>query len=761
MTIRFLLPEERPYGALSNEVKSPIMLDGIVYDTPEHYIYSTLLKNPIFKQAVSTAQTPQDVRNLYSYYFNQELISVIRRSLYEGYIAYLKKFPTARDFLMEVAPKIIYDSTDPILGGDLNLVGNTLEAVREELREVNKDYVYSIYLVYEELKRRLFNGEPVLKLSKKDYSNYTNYRDITERERVFEQYKRGQLVYVDEELRKPGSLPQVVLDTYLKQAVLYRQEQLKETVFTIFLGYVARLHPDVKASMLHSVNDRHKLVDRVFDLYKENNLPREVMSEVRAVMVMDPDELSQLVAEEVKEQEFEDDEFVPEYSTIYISPDNLLSPRIQLNPGAVFTLRRKQFPTVMHYVYYRLMEFVAPFSKVDMYEELKTGRNFRKIQDIEETYSNILKFSLMTQMTESCERILPIKFQVPLFRSVLRLSGTEKLVYASPDPLLGQGPDKKGENIVGKVLEELRRKLVKIDERTIQENLNDQVIIARIMDIMNTFQIVSQLCNMNGEWTMTDALNVIRTLYTSCSWFSILPMSSHSEEILRTYAIDFNVDIAASGLQAIYSYIYSLIELIVQSPDPDRMIRMSIDSLDKPASAQQAVDALLTTVDKLATLRSSINKTDHQLDSKVFASAQRLLEGKHHLRDNMRLNISQVDVYIPVGLENLVMDTLLNLSPVKWSRLRFFGDLYGKTRGNLIIQTSRIEGVPEYDPEEPLVEEKKVDEYDPFQPQYSQIEDIPYDPTDPVYESDYGYDSPTFDPDDPAYDIGYDSGGGD
>lgn len=735
MTIRFLLPEERPYGALSNEVRSPIEIRGIVYQTPEHYIYSNMLRSPIDQEAVRNTYAPNDVRNLYVFYKQQENLITVRNALERGYRTLVNTSLEIKQALLETgSSKLVYDSADPVLGGETNLVGQVLEQIRSEVNAATYDQIYDIFLVYEELKRRLYNGEPVLNVRRVEYPKYIYNRNATEQEYVIEDYNRGKLPYVDIEIRNPGSLAQLVLNDHLKRAINFRQDRLKETIFSVFLAYVGRIN-NVTPTMLHSIQDRQRLVDRVYDMYKTDKLPTKVIDEIKTLVHVNPDDLIEVVADEIKEDMTED---VFEQEETIIPIDNILSPRVQLYSGFLLTIDRHQFPTVLHYVYYKLMEQLPLI--VDKYQQIKNGNNFKRINDIETIFMNLQAYATSSQLTQLTEEVLTIKFKVPLFINVLRLTGKDKLVYASPDPFLGIGSDNNGQNIVGKVLEGIRKTLPKLTEADIQYYLNDQVIISRIIDLFRTLSLVSRLFR-RMDWSMMNTLQVVRSLYSSCSWFSVVKMSRETEEKMRAYTLDMDLEINSNGLEVVYSYIFGLIELLMSSRDQDRLVRKSIESLNKPASAQQAADAVLTVADKLAHLRSKLDNQEHRMDAVVFDVAKKIVEGTGHLH----LRLTKFDnVYIPNGLADLVMDVLVSLD-VNWSRLRFFGDLYGQTPVNLMMETVRVEdNKKDEDEYEPATQVFDIDEYDPAQV-FDSIDE--YDPVDPYFNPD----SPIYNPDTPEY----------
>ena len=710
--IEFFNPNDKPFGALSNQMIVPIEINGKVYQTPDHYVYSELLHNPYHKDQVITTITADEARTAYNFLLDQEILYVIRNSLIQAYSKLAEKSASFKEALLQTGNRfLVYHDLDTMLGDSgLNLVGLVLMDVRNNLNLGPKDRVYNIFLAYEGMKNAFFNGENISNVTPPKYKSFIGYKNPDECDVVYDEYLRGAHDYVNEEMVTPGVLPNIVIRENRNKAETYAISIKQEAIFSMFLGYVAEKSQSRVPNKLHHVENRSELVERVYALYLNDRLPHSLAKKINNAGFGGKERLLDQY-DFNDEKGYAEEEDVSDYDPYVFDFNDPLSPRIKY-PGIMIVISKKDFPTVLHFVYYNLIRYAS--DSVDAYDQLFAGNEFARIDYIEQIYRNIFTIYQTEKIKALCDIILPIKFSLPVFRMVLSLTRSEKLEYTSTDPYLGSDRHR-GEQIVGKTLEKLRRDMyLPPTEHDIMRLMNHPVIINRINDIMNTINIFS----LNGTQRV-DINAVIELFYMPCKWyFNDMGMSFEIEQIFRTYAQQHYLKLDEDEIQKIYSYIYGIIDMIgFQSEykvvkkafgektekieykkNYEQRIRDSIKMMSSPCTPAQLSQAISVVVGKLD--EYGIRDRDDITDIAV-----RLLEGQ---------GVGGVG-YDAGGVsgEPWVLDVVSRLKVVNWSRIRFFGDVYGgevvtgtmKTipfQKKMIIRPQRYKARILYAPESPI-----------------------------------------------------------
>jgi ribA/ribD-fused uncharacterized protein len=165
-TVRFYLPEEKPFGVFCNYYPSPITIDGVVYPTTEHLYQCEKFDDERYREVIRTINTPNKSRELghqkiakQGYAWRMALNPVIQEHLDRGVLpkkdweenkekvmfkAVLAKFSqhpelatillsTEKRMLIEASPRDSFWGS----GGDgkgMNVLGKTLMKVRAIMR---------------------------------------------------------------------------------------------------------------------------------------------------------------------------------------------------------------------------------------------------------------------------------------------------------------------------------------------------------------------------------------------------------------------------------------------------------------------------------------------------------------------------------------------------------------------------------------------------------------------------------------------------
>ena len=146
--------------------------------------------------------------------------------------------------------------------------------------------------------------------------------------------------------------------------------------------------------------------------------------------------------------------------------------------GKPIVMNGTSWPTSEHY--FQAMKFVGP-REIWIQEVIRKANTARQVFDLANsrtgTYKNFIRSDWDAVKDAIMYKILQAKFtQDPRLSALLLNTGSAKLIEASPvDSYWGYGPDKKGKNMLGKLLMQLRNELkqvkikVKIHE-TIKSN---------------------------------------------------------------------------------------------------------------------------------------------------------------------------------------------------------------------------------------------------------------------------------------------------
>lgn len=142
MPIKFWIPS-KPYGCFSNFSKHPIVVDGKIYQTTEHYYQACKMAKLEDHEAVRVAYTPKAAKNLAYCLEMRPDWEEVKYSVMVTALTYKatqhqdikeKLLGTGDEVLMEDSPK---DSIWGIGkdGNGLNLLGKAWMEVRDNLRK--------------------------------------------------------------------------------------------------------------------------------------------------------------------------------------------------------------------------------------------------------------------------------------------------------------------------------------------------------------------------------------------------------------------------------------------------------------------------------------------------------------------------------------------------------------------------------------------------------------------------------------------------
>lgn len=178
-------PKQVPFGLLSNNFTSPLLIDGQTWDSVTQYVYTKSTSNYIYQDEIR-----RELRNLenktgkndpyftFLKYLQLTNESIISRALDEALKVKLEN-PEVMEILLDTQFKNIeYLSDNPILGigsnnNGKNLVGKYLMQIRdfhrknvqfEQVQEQYRQKLYKLYVLYNLLHKEIISGQDDLSI---------------------------------------------------------------------------------------------------------------------------------------------------------------------------------------------------------------------------------------------------------------------------------------------------------------------------------------------------------------------------------------------------------------------------------------------------------------------------------------------------------------------------------------------------------------------------------------------------------------------
>jgi predicted NAD-dependent protein-ADP-ribosyltransferase YbiA (DUF1768 family) len=201
----------------------------------------------------------------------------------------------------------------------------------------------------------------------------------------------------------------------------------------------------------------------------------------------------------------------------------------------MLNINSRKYPTVYHYVITQLLSvlfdtkkkligIVNAYSMIVIGDDFSSPENYVSILNLSPLYTQQEDESYRAHMRENAKIAITEKFKNNKMKRVLRSTGDSYLVFISPNPILGNGLDKSGENVTGELLMEIREKTknepLEVEYITmknlmtyIRENLFIQEWIdERTIDICHTvYAIYTYMSDENIKYV--DILNRVLNIY--------------------------------------------------------------------------------------------------------------------------------------------------------------------------------------------------------------------------------------------------------
>ena len=506
-----------------------------------------------------------------------------------------------------------------------NVVGRALMSLRgtkefkEQKTERNEaekmdDKIYKIYKAYQVLEDFVNQtSSDVVQFEGASYDEIINSRPSTkfvDKKIVIDLYNRGSFPIVREEFENPGNLIplfrkeyidrinqriklsrhniilRMYLDYILKKAVLGAKKEIDEGKGTKMDKLYSELgeggSDTLRTEALSYLNTNQivGLRERVVYLFEKGMLSSTLSDEIdRVITKVRP--YSEEETKEIKNyQTVRSEKEGPESKgageaihnrVIYIherleqNPPELrpFSP-YAFTPVEIFALN---FPTVMHYIYAKLLSILRQFGTLDrayygtivlnreeLLRNLEEGQKrpetvFRDIPSLHRAY----EMEKDQEYVEGVEGFTVLGMDKKFARNfslqdLLLSTEGNKIVYTDRDPILGSGTrEEPGRNLVGKYLMEIRTRIFKEREtsgvRKIKAEEISEIILndpqlrewmeGRLAEVCQTMSLVRDYISRKYEFTYdleitpNFVLILIQTFYPSC--FNIYGLSPETE----------------------------------------------------------------------------------------------------------------------------------------------------------------------------------------------------------------------------------------
>ena len=568
------------------------------FPTVTNFIYSSLLITPKYRdqlQFIKYNKITQEYQHLrqkeYHHIFQQALEKSYQKKIVDNRILQDKLLATGN------AP-LLFQSNDSLLGGGvdrngMNLVGKYLMQIRQQLLytykvqeqtklQVDRDLaIYEAYVVYHALENAIQEGDDLqeyIGLTPADVLNILGRSELLhkapQQELIQQLETQNQLEpAILLSLENTASLVGVLRKKYLRKVPQILQHKKYSIIFNMYAEYLLdKRYPDLPKNLYKqaiqqqtdsiSFNVLKEIEKRVYELYEKGmlseNLSNNIDQQIASIKI--PSEQEVIVAEAFKIED-QDAKMVnhipylpPSGEAIIIYPVNEPLETEQQVEYSVFSptdhsvlisLHGYLFPSVIHYCLFMLIVSIPTiktfpkaykFLLADPTLPVENISNFLKEDTIMERYIQLYNNYYSERITALMQEGLNVKFENRNFQNVLLSTKNANLIWNNfSEPILGVGPEKDGQNLVGQYLMQLRQEFQgERSDETIQKLSLEEItklieqdpilkvwIQMRLTDMCNVIILLRKymVSQINKEVILNEKLieNILNIIYQPCS----------------------------------------------------------------------------------------------------------------------------------------------------------------------------------------------------------------------------------------------------
>lgn len=601
--IEIFNPKDKPFGWLSNNYLYKMRLDGEEWKTATHYIYAKLLKNKGEQNIIRNSDI-SNISELTYKLINNNTINLDKLSYEIAYNELFKQQPELRTLLINTNNSpLVYKSNNIVFGindkGEgKNLLGVILMQLRKKIQQEYEKEQYQENL--QKVKHAIYELDTAYnalsQLIKSNKSNLEEYIDLhpTEiinrigREKLKNTAAPIDILYQLYE-KNPSNFsyldPMIYGNDITIIAKLIRKNELrklqnrlenskKDISFDLYTNNIlSQNFPNLdindyeKAKQQQFQNITYQqledLKNRVYDLYKDRQLPEDLKNEIKTkineLIIPSSEEVRKAesfnpiynkpVIEKQKEEVFlidkptitsQKEKFnikqllddmnkfkeqsikqeiktelpspiyihsVPNMSSISLTSENMYNLLSPISNVYLIKIGEKMFPSIYHYVIFkRLVNIFGSVEKSYKYIKNPDTDIWTNIDELIKIYYEADKEHHNLKLEENAMKAMNKKFENRLLQDLLISTSNFNILYTDKNNnILGTGDKNTGANIVGKYLVILRAKIkIERSSETIQKLTEKD-----ITDILENDGILKSWVTMR----LNDMCNIIDICY--------------------------------------------------------------------------------------------------------------------------------------------------------------------------------------------------------------------------------------------------------
>lgn len=392
-----------PFGNLTL-LQSPIVIDNEKWKTPVNYIFANMFNSGMYYESLKNCN-PVDISVFCDKYFRLNQMQIATKCIQDYIQIKLESNPQFQKELEDSRNKqLVFDSKKTPLFTK-NIYGNILEQFRNQRfhdsanSDRKNDPIFYVYLAEKVLKEQLSQNNlqeyldqkfcrmsDLLRYLERKLGRENVIRKSPDRVTILQIHKKLGVDYTT----NPNTLIRLVRKKNIRRIYNMNMGKLKYALYEEFIQYHTHLYPDTYDKLLRIKADKEtisfsetvKLVERIYNLYKEKQLPTNLLQ------IMDKRNNDFYIPTEKEMTAFEQDVFLlypgPDIddetsTTIANTTEQLyITKEMHSSPYAVdhITINKISFPTVVHYYVYNVI-ISEMKSKKDPKKILKTLFQYR------------------------------------------------------------------------------------------------------------------------------------------------------------------------------------------------------------------------------------------------------------------------------------------------------------------------------------------------------------------------------------------------
>lgn len=472
-------PQFEPFGVLHPNhftefvVETENKLINGKWQTLNQFIYVNMFKNEVYRKKISES-LPNPFEKMFELHAMQDL------EIYEHELIYglRKRFENDKNLTQELKKTKGFEFEFDIFIENADIINQLFEEIRYEASpSFLYDRLSKKMIPKSKVRNVLYGLEKRLKNSN-SFDEINNLNDNLPFEDV-KKYGEDTTDSIDVDKFDVNQLVKIAKIRFHNDKIEETVNNFKNDLLDEYLNYVLETnYPYIskenysKAKKEQFNKEKSETVgiikEQIFEIFLKGSdlhFHQDIISRVKKI----PTNFS------LKYASVSDSSF-SSFSKIKIESNSSFLPNFQ----SPFTLDGRNFVSVIHYVYFKLIENLREISSFDKFENFNV--NDFEIQDLVLIYQTLKNEWIEFTLKKLCEYGTSMKFQfhIPVMHTLFSSYDLE-IEYNSIDSILGMGPNGEGKNILGKYLVFLRYNVDygQIPNYTIRETTVDTNVVLK------------------------------------------------------------------------------------------------------------------------------------------------------------------------------------------------------------------------------------------------------------------------------------------